>query len=211
MNMIKQLCLLCLTLLASQHSLTLADEDVHCTLMNAEMDKCLIQSNTRSYSLNPEGVLIRDKDNKKIIFTPPENNYIEAIQYKAFDKKIIFTFSISDGDSGSTIISLFDEEQFNYIWHTELSAFNTSPVLIHSDSIYLGGIGMIARLKLSDGTIVWRHTGLYEAKTQAYNAFELPAIKNEYVIFREQKVPDASYPGTREIHVLDKTGKIIKK
>ncbi|MCW8955249.1 MAG: hypothetical protein OQL09_00070, partial [Gammaproteobacteria bacterium] len=93
----------------------------------------------------------------------------------------------------------------------ELFAFNTSPVLVHNNSIYLGGIGMIAKLDLNDGRIIWRHIGLYEAETQAYNAFEIPMIKNEYVIFREQKVPDASYPGIREIHVLDKTGKIIKK
>lgn len=209
--MIKQFRFVCWILLAIYHPSGIADTDMNCTLIDTEDETCLIQSKTQSYALTAEGALTRAKDNKTTVFSLPENHHIESVQFKLFENKIIFTFSVSDGDSGSTLVSLFNEDNFNFEWQTELFAFNTSPVLIHSNSIYLGGIGVIAKLDLNDGSIIWRHIGLYEAETQAYNAFEMPVIKNEYVIFREQKVPGASYPGTKEIHVLDKTGKIIKK
>lgn len=182
-----------------------------CTLMNPENEKCLIQLKSQSYSITAEGTLTRDKDHKTTVFSLPANFSIESVQFKAFNNKIIFTFSITDGDTGSIFVTLFNEDEFNFEWKTELFAFNTSPVLIHNNSIYLGGIGVVAKLDLYDGRIIWRHTGLYNAETQAFNSFEIPVIKNEYVIFREQKVQGASYPGVKEIHVLDKTGKIIKK
>ena len=209
--MIKLFRFVCLILLTSYHSSGMSDTDMYCTIMEAENEKCHIESNTQSYLISAEGTLIRDKDNKTITFRLPKKHHIETVQYKPFENKIIFTFSVSDGDSGSILVSVFDEDNYLFEWQTELFAFNTSPVLIHNNAIYLGGIGVIAKLNLYDGSIIWRHTGLYEPETQAYNAFEMPVIKKEFVIFKEQKVSDTGYSGIREIHVLDKTGKIIKK
>ncbi len=209
--MIKQFRFLFLILLASYYPSANANTDMDCTLMNPENEKCLIQLKSQSYSITAEGTLTRDKDHKTTVFSLPANFSIESVQFKAFNNKIIFTFSITDGDTGSIFVTLFNEDEFNFEWKTELFAFNTSPVLIHNNSIYLGGIGVVAKLDLYDGRIIWRHTGLYNAETQAFNSFEIPVIKNEYVIFREQKVQGASYPGVKDIHVLDKTGKIIKK
>lgn len=209
--MTKQFRFLCLILIASYYTSSNANTDMYCTLMDPENEKCFIQSKAYSYMLAAEGDLIREKDNKSTIFKLPEKFFIETVQFKPFKNKIIFTFSVSDGDAGSILVSLFDEDSFTFEWQTELFAFNTSPVLVHNNSIYLGGIGVIAKLDINDGKIIWHHRGLYEPETQAYNAFEMPLIKNKYVIFKEQKVSDTSYPGVREIHVLDKTGKIIKK
>ncbi|MCW8955316.1 MAG: hypothetical protein OQL09_00405, partial [Gammaproteobacteria bacterium] len=111
--MIKQSRFLCLILLTSFHSLGTANTDMYCTLMDPENDKCHIQTMTLSYTLDAEGVLIREKDHKKTIFSLPESHHIETVQFKPFNNKIIFTFSVSDGDSGSTLVSLFDEEKYN--------------------------------------------------------------------------------------------------
>jgi len=210
--MIKQLCFLCLILLANYHPGVIAStDDMYCTLMDTESERCHVQSDKYSYSLSAEGALTRAKHPKSVTFKLPENYYIESVHFKPLTNRIIFTFSISDGDSGSVLVSLFDEDKFSFEWQTELFAFNVSPALIHNNSIYLGGIGVIAKINLDNGNIIWHHSGLYEADTQAYNSFVTPMIQGEYVIFREQKVPDASYPGIREIQALDRTGKIIKK
>ena len=203
---------MCLILSTNYYPSAIATtEDMSCAVMESEDERCHIQSNTYSYSLSVEGALVREKDHKSIAFKLPENFYIESVRFKPFTNKIIFTFSISDGDSGSVLVSLFDEDNFSFAWQTELFAFNISPALIHNNSIYLGGIGLIAKINLADGKMIWQHFGLYESATQAYNSFETPMIQGEYIIFREQKVPDANYPGIREIQVLDRTGKIIKK
>ena len=210
--MTKQVCFLCLILLANYYPSAIAStEDMYCSVLESENEKCQIQTKTHSYSLSAEGVLRREKDNKSTIFSLPEKFYIESIHFNTYATRILFTFSISDGDSGSVLVSLFDEDKFSFEWQTELFAFNISPALIHNNAVYLGGIGVIAKISLIDGKIIWHHFGLYEPETQAYNSFETPIKKNEYIIFREQKVPDASYSGIREIHVLDRTGKIIKK
>ncbi|MFW2373384.1 MAG: hypothetical protein ACN4GM_09720, partial [Gammaproteobacteria bacterium] len=201
--MTKQLCFLCFTLLANYPPSVIAStDDMYCTLMESESERCHFQSATSSYSLAVEGALLREKDNKSIVFKLPKKFYIESVHFKPLANKIIFTFSISDGDSGSVLISLFDEDKFSFEWQTELFAFNISPALVHNNSIYLGGIGVIAKINLDNGNIIWHHTGLYESETQAYNSFETPRVKDGYIIFTEQKVPDASYPGIREIQVL---------
>lgn len=206
-----QIRFLCLALTFLHAGLINAESEQQCIFMDPENETCSIKSLKNIYSLSATGLLEKPDESRQIQFKLPENIIIETVQFKPLNNKIVFTFQVTDGDSGSTLVSLYNESNHRFEWQTELFAFNTSPALIYNEAIYLGGIGIIAKLDLNTGKIIWQHIGLYERETQAYNAFVTPKVKDEFIIFREQKVPGAAYRGVRQIKVLDRTGKIISK
>jgi outer membrane protein assembly factor BamB len=176
-------------------------------LMMSKDKPCDLQINGSIYHVETNGVLIVKHSGKssEVKVSLPKYFYIEQVQYQIHDNKILFIFGITDDDAGSAIIARFDPLNDQLLWSTETNAFNTSPLLISGSNIYVGGIGMVAKLKLSDGKIVWQHRDLYERDTGAYNAFILPKKEGNIIIFKE-----ATHL-SREVHVDDTSGKILSK
>lgn len=191
-----------------------AGQNNACFLMTPGDAPCHLTINDSDYHISSNGVIVlkiikQKKSEVKIVL--PEDFYIEAVQYQVINKNIMFTFEMTDGESGSTLIAMFDPSNPVLKWSTEIHAFNPSPLLILQDYIYVGGIGMVAKLNLIDGKIIWQHKNLYERETQAFNSFILPRKEGNIIIFKEDKVSSAKYDGIREIHVDDTTGEIISK
>ena len=73
-------------------------------------------------------------------------------------------------------------------------------------TIYVGGIGFLARLNASTGKFIWRRTGLYEVD-KAFNIFGVPKEDDKVVTFEAT----AGIPSTpdKDISLDRRTGKIL--
>jgi outer membrane protein assembly factor BamB len=176
-----------------------------CFMMGTDKP-CDLQINGSSYHIETKGDLLVKHSGKvsSIKINLPECFYIERVTYQIYENKILFTFGITDDDSGSAIIAQFDPTYYRLLWATEINAFNISPLLISGNNIYVGGIGMVAKLKLSNGKIVWQHRDLYVSGSGIYNSFKVPKKEDKAVIFQDER-------SEKEVRVDDATGKILSK
>lgn len=190
-------------------SLLIADvafsSEESCFMMGTDKP-CDLQINGNSYHIETKGDML-DKHSgnfSTVKVSLPEYFYIESVDYQIYENKILFTFGITDDDAGSAIIAQFDPTNYRLLWATEINAFNISPLLISANHIYVGGIGMVAKLKLIDGNKVWQHRDLYVSGSGTYNAFKTPKKEGKTIIFQD----DSS---DKEVHVDDDSGKILSK
>ena len=167
---------------------------------------CDLQINGNSYHIETKGDMFVSHSGKvsTVKINLPEYFYIESAKYQIFENKILFTFGITDDDAGSAIIAQFDPINYRLLWATEINAFNISPLLFSANYIYVGGIGMVAKLKLIDGNKVWQHRDLYVSGSSIYSSFKLPKKNGKTILFQDDR-------SDREVHVDDDTGKILSK
>ena len=135
-----------------------------------------------------------------------------ALYYSEYRGDILFICGTTDGDYGAGFITRLDGRTLKSKWKRTIPAFNVGQGLIEGQHVYLTAIGFIAKLNLESGAYVWRHQKLYRSGTHyyqkggAYNAFELPKVEGQTVVFLEIAV----YPGTAKAIKVDKiTGKIL--
>ena len=189
-------------------------ENGRCYLMDFESGPCLLKINGAKFEISINGMvhyLPSGAGTKKIHIVLPEHYYVEAVQGYSFANCIILNLEISDGDAGSTLVAMLNKPNITLNWTFELGAFNPSPPLVTDDSIYIGGIGTIAKLNLKTGHTVWKHTGLYEKDTGAFNSFIKPIKQGEIIIFKDNSVSKSNQGNIREIRVIEKSGEIIQK
>ncbi len=108
------------------------------------------------------------------------------------------------------MVALFDPKHSTLKWTFDLGAFNPSPPLVSGGSVYIAGIGTVAKIDDKTGQVIWKHSELYEGDTTAFNSFEKPFKQGDTIIFQEKKTAYENYRGIREIRVDDKSGKILK-
>jgi len=191
-------------ILLSLVSVSFSSEET-CYMMSSDKP-CDLEIKDSVYHIETKGNLIVKHSGKAstIKINLPEYFYIERVEYHIFKNNIVFTFGITDDDSGSAIIAQFDPTHYRLLWATEINAFNISPLLISQNYIYVGGIGMVAKLKITDGKKVWQHRDLYVSGSGIYNSFKLPKKEGNTIVF-----PDES--SDREVRVDDATGKILSR
>jgi outer membrane protein assembly factor BamB len=186
----------------------------------SQEDACMIMSGEKACDLNIQGSIYHIENSgvltvkhagksSAISFRLPNRFLIDEVRYQIHDKNILFVLGITGDDSASALLAHFDLLQGRILWSTEIHAFNISPLLIAGSHVYIGGIGTVAKLRLSDGKIIWKHTDLYESGTGSYNAFELPRKEGNIVIFKELSA--SRRKKIREIHVDDTAGRILSK
>jgi hypothetical protein len=141
----------------------------------------------------------------------PDQLYIESARAHDKEGTTLLVLEVTDVESSSTVLATLDHKTNKLKWSRELPAFNPSPPLLSKDALYIGAIGLVAKVRLSDGGIVWLHRDLYEQDTQAFNAFQKPRLAGSVVVFPEDKVPAAKHSGLREVRVDDRTGKLLSK
>jgi len=185
-----------------------------CSLMSEEVGPCQYKIKDKIFKVTTNGDIFYTINGRPLTvkIKLPENFFIEKVVFGDTQKNtVLFNFEITDSESGSSIITQINLPRGVVIWQREIPAFNSSPLLIIDKAVYVGGIGYIAKLNLSDGAILWFHDGLYERDTGAYNAFDKPYINGEHVIFPESNSTDARYPGIRSIVVRLADGKMVSK
>jgi len=134
------------------------------------------------------------------------------LYYSEYQGDILFICGTTDGDSGAGFITRLDGRTLKPKWKRIIPSFNVGQGLIEEQHVYLTAIGFIGKLNLESGAYVWRHDNLYRSGVYyyrnggAYNAFELPKIEGQTVVFLEIAV----YPGiAKAIKVHKMSGKIL--
>lgn len=183
-----------------------------CFLMSAEDGPCRLKIDGLNYQIGTNGVITieNNQSRRRIAVDLPERFHIDSVQYTALESKIVFVFGITDNEGASALISLFDPDPCELEWVTDLHALNPSRPLFAGESIYIGGIGTVAKIDGGTGSVVWRHSGLHQRDTGTFNAFEEPTKEGDVVIFRDRKgAAKSESSGVKEIRVSDTSGEII--
>ena len=188
-------------------------EKGRCNLIDQDSGPCLLEINGTNFNIYSEGIITYNSSKesaKSIQVILPEIFYIEAVKSYTYNDEIIFILGITDDDAGSTLVALFDPKHSTLKWTFDLGAFNPSPPLVSGGSVYIAGIGTVAKIDDKTGQVIWKHSELYEGDTTAFNSFEKPFKQGDTIIFQEKKTAYENYRGIREIRVDDKSGKILK-
>ncbi len=88
-----------------------AGQNNACFLMAPGGTPCHLTINGSDYHISPDGVMLLNIIKQKrleVKIVLPDNFFIEAVQYQLINKIIMFTFEMTDGESGSTLIAMFD-------------------------------------------------------------------------------------------------------
>ena len=145
---------------------------------------------------------------KSTQLTLPAGFYIESVKYENSGAGTVMSLEVTDIEGSFTLLALVDMTRRKLRWSAEVG-FNASPVLVTDSALYVGAIGMVAKINLHDGRIVWEHRDLYERDTQAFNSFIRPRKEAKTIVFVEAKV--GWYNGVREVSVDDVSGKLLSK
>ena len=172
---------------------------------------CKIKMGSSDIVMRIDGSLTSPDGAKGVQVSLPKDFYLESVRYELTGNLVVLVLSISDSESGSTLVSVFDPARFVLVWTTEVPSFNASPPLVTDGFVYLGAFGTVAKLDLLSGVRLWMHSGLYERETQAFNSFVQPRKNDDTIVFAEEKTSTAKYKGVREVRVRDSTGKLLSK
>jgi hypothetical protein len=105
---------------------------------------------------------------------------------------------------GAGIVTRLDTS-LRPLWRLHFPAFNISVGVVEGSSLYLAGIGTVAAIDLRRGRYLWKHEDLYDQKRYSFNAFEVPEVGPDTVVFREELTQMGVGP-PRLIRVAKKSG-----
>ncbi len=111
-----------------------------CFMMEKSKGPCSYSVNGRTYFIHADGrIEFEVKSEYRVLaFDLPKYFEIESVKYEEIDQDIIFNLSVTDYESGSTIIARFSPEKGKVLWQASLCAFNSSPLLVNGNAIYVG-------------------------------------------------------------------------
>lgn len=141
---------------------------------------------------------------------------IERVQFAEYRGNLLLVCEVSDGETGGGLVLRLEQPSMRARWRAEVPAFNVGPPLRDGGHIYLTGIGFVAKLELETGRFAWRRGNLYQkGGPGTFNAFELPELSGDAVLFREAVTHDPAKTVTalnhppKTLRVHRKTGKIL--
>jgi len=109
-----------------------------------------------------------------------------------------------DGSNGG--VCKFTANGERQLWCKSVAAFNITVAISASGALYVTGIGMVSRIRKSDGRYLWRVSGLYD-KDKGFNAFRVPIEEGTAVSFYNN---EGQYGfSTRRIVVNRDSGAIV--
>jgi hypothetical protein len=92
---------------------------------------------------------------------------------------VAYETSQPDGSSGG--VCRFTSDGQRRLWCTPVPAFNVVAAVSDSGALYVAGIGMIGRIRKTDGRYLWKTSGLY--KRHGVNVFRVPIEEGRQVVF----------------------------
>jgi hypothetical protein len=126
---------------------------------------------------------------------PFEDAYLDGVvNYTSYQNSPILLFSVSDGDSGWGAVVRLQPPEFRTAWHLKVPAFNVGAGTLEGSSLYVSGIGFVARIDVESGQYLWKHEGLYGQRDQSFNSFDAPVVMSTEVLFRESYSQNISRP-----------------
>jgi hypothetical protein len=141
-------------------------------------------------------------------------DFIEGFRFAVYEGDLLLVCELNDGETRGGLVTRLEQPSMRALWRRDVPAFNVGEPLRDGHDLYLAGAGFVARLDLRTGEYAWQHDDLkgdIEAaraggSPAAFNAFEVPELAGDEVLFRERPV----YNQRRTLVVNRKTGKIIR-
>jgi hypothetical protein len=159
----------------------------HCTPVGESSKKCSFSILSSMFTFTPEGKGKRtDPTGKEIFFTIPldEIDAIESMEYYVYNGDLILVYGVTDGDCAWGTAVRLDKDTYSVKWKIHIPGFNLTVGTIEGNILYQAAIGFVSSINLDTGEYNWKHSGLYDDNTGAFNSFNTPIITSEEVIFR---------------------------
>ena len=162
------------------------------------------------YRIAENGKGRRTSNEKSLSFNlriQPNDYLTRELYYLQHKGDLLIICEVSDEESGMGIIARLDGATLRMKWKRIIPGFNVGQGLLDGAFAYVTGIGFVGKVNLKTGAYEWRHTDLYGQANSAFNAFALPKVERNVVVFREA----AHYlrKKTAVIRVQRHKGKII--
>ena len=170
-----------------------------------------------SYHIADNGNGRRTKGNKirrfNLRFDGPD--FMEGLRFAVYEGDLLLACELNDGDAAGGLFVRLEQPSMRALWRQPVPTFNLGEPLREGSSLYLTGLGFVAKLDLRTGEYVWEHEDLYRdaevaraggASPDDFNSFETPELAGETVLFRARPV----YNRRRTLVFNKKTGKLIR-
>lgn len=167
-----------------------------------------------SYHISANGNGRRTKGNKtrrfNLRFDGPY--FMEGLRFAVYEGDLLLACELNDGEAAAGLVVRLEQPSMRALWRQPVPSFNLGEPLREGPSLYLTGLGFVAKLDLRTGEYVWQHEDLYDdaevpgASPDDFNSFETPELAGETVLFRARPV----YNRRRTLVLNKKTGKIIR-
>lgn len=133
----------------------------------------------------------------KVYFLPINNNQF-YVSWQETDHKGVYTY-----------FALFDRGNDTPVWKRSIKAHSPGQPVIDSDNVYISSLGMIGKVGLYSGELIWQHDSLFDPLSLKYKAFNQPLLYTHSVCFFD--FPIVGKKGKADtIWVNDVSGKLIR-
>lgn len=123
------------------------------------------------------------------------------------DLLLICELKSGNGGNGGGAIFRLLQPSMRARWAQRIPSSNIS-ARREGTSLFLAGLGFVARLDLRSGAYDWQHAELNRREPARFKAFDEPEVVGDEVLFREKAGYNPS--PTRTIVVDRKTGEIVR-
>ena len=128
-----------------------------------------------------------------------------VIYYAEYQNDLVLICEVSLGDGGAGFITRLDGRTLRMKWKRWIPGFNVGQGLIEDDFAYVTAHSFVGKVNLKSGAFVWKHGSLFR-DGDTFNAFELPRVDGEAVLFKEETTYN---PPAKTIKVHKQSGKIM--
>jgi len=133
--------------------------------------------------------------------------YIEHLWFKPYRGDLLVLFEATAGEYGRGAVCRYRQQPWRMRWCHWIPAFNVVAAVSQDQTVYVGGIGYLARLNPSSGKFIWQREGLYQTDP-AFNIFGVPTEDGPLVTF--EATPGAGPVPDKLISLERGTGKIAR-
>lgn len=157
-----------------------------------------VKLNNIDYIFNPKTGLGKPVGKEKEIELPSDGDGMETVRLFSESEYYIFTYRFIGMDADN-IIAVFTKKDLRLLWSKAISNWNVTPVKVYENSLLVCAHAYIARLKLSDGQIIWEQKNLYEKyKADSFSDIRVQANK---LVFTSN---------VGEFHIKPDSGSLLK-
>lgn len=143
------------------------------------------------YSNDKKAILVfAQKGKSQTTIELPKGFFVngEPKLYQSDNFALVYS-EVSDHVVYSTRIYAFNAEAKN-IWKRDLKSFNPSTPLIEDEFVFVAFLGLVMKLQKLDGQLAWKHDGLYENASYAFNGESEITRRGPFVAFAKNVVVD---------------------
>jgi len=139
------------------------------------------------YNVAENGIGHRSANNQRTFnLRLARHDYLmRELYFAEYEGDLLLIAEVSNGEYGMGFIARLDGTTLRMKWKRVIPGFNVGRGLLDGAYVYVTGIGFVGKVNLQSGAYAWRHENLYRRTISAFNAFELPEVEGDVVIFRE--------------------------